>query len=263
MKNITFAFQDTNQKTFIPTDGKNMKKHVEEEEKKEVYGMENDVGQISYVLDNLVIFTVAQCQNTTCSFVMKEEEIMTGWQKSMNEYVSQCPKCKAKFVPKLQIFTDSDHEILNGKEGVEIQWLPPSCLMKEFTNCITQRGENILLKEDFRKDHRTTFWNLVFYFKLFKLPYFFLDESTNSTMIREKVENLGDYQPVESKKRPSKSSLKKSGLNKDALQKLNEANKDQNFGDAFARTANRPPSLYEGMMGGGGGFGSDSLGIDT
>mmetsp|Transcript_3264 Transcript_3264/g.2986 ORF Transcript_3264/g.2986 Transcript_3264/m.2986 type:complete len:364 (+) Transcript_3264:347-1438(+) len=126
MKTITFAFQDSNPKTFIPTDMKGMKKHYEEEKKEEDFEDNNEAAQISYILENIVIFTVSKCQNTTCAYVMKEEEIMTGWQKSMNEYISQCPKCKAKFVPKLQLFTDSEYEILNGKEGLEIQWLPPS-----------------------------------------------------------------------------------------------------------------------------------------
>lgn len=258
MKSITFAFQDTNQRTFIPTDGKGMKIIQKEEEKKEEdLETDNEAAQVSYVLENVVIFAAAQCKNTTCNYIIKEEEIMTGWQQSMNEYISQCPLCKAKFVPKLILLTDSEHESLNGKDGLEIQWLPPSCLMKEFTNCITQRGDSILLKEDLRKDHSAIYWNLVFYFKLMKLPYFFLDQY--SSYSSRQIESLSLYQPIDSKKRTSTVSTKTS-LNKDALRKLNEASKESSHLEVFARSVNRPPSLYEGAMGG---HDSNSINIDT
>lgn len=70
----------------------------------------------------------------------------------------------------LNLFTDVEEESLNMTEGKQIQWLPPSCLLKEFTNCISQKGEEVLVKDEFRKDHEMIFWNLVFYFKLMKLP---------------------------------------------------------------------------------------------
>lgn len=65
MKTITFAFQDSNPKTFIPTDLKGIKKHYEEEKKDEDMEAENESAQISYILENLVIFTAFKCQNTT------------------------------------------------------------------------------------------------------------------------------------------------------------------------------------------------------
>lgn len=60
MKNITFAFQDTNQRTFIPTDGKLMKANDEEEKKEEDQEYKSEAAQISYILENLVIFSVAK-----------------------------------------------------------------------------------------------------------------------------------------------------------------------------------------------------------
>ena len=183
---------------------------------------------------------------------------MSGWQKSMNEYVSQCPLWKAKFVPKLNLFTDSDHNSLCGREGFEVQWLPPSWLLKEYTNCVSQRGENIILKEDFRKDHNTIFWNLIFYFKLLKLPWFFLDNYYNPAHIFMLTEHLEPYMPLEGKKKGS-TKTNKSILGLDALSKLNEATIEHKFD--LGPKQNRPPSLYEGMMGGG--FGSDSIGVDT
>ena len=111
MKSITFAFLDTNQRTFMPTDGKGIKINGEEEKKDDIddeFG--NEAAEISYIVENVVISAFTQCMNTTCNYLIREEEVMTGWQKSMNEYVSQCPKCKAKFVPQLTFFTDSDHD---------------------------------------------------------------------------------------------------------------------------------------------------------
>lgn len=257
MKSITFAFQDNNQRTFIPTDTKAIVKKEKEEKKEEELKYEDEAAEISYVIENVVIFAVTQCLNTTCNHLIREEEIMSGWQKSMNEYISQCPSCKAKFVPQLNLYTDSDHEFLNGKDGIEIQWLPPSCLLKEFTNCISQRGESILLKEDFRKDHKTLYWNLVFYFKLLKLPTFFLDQYYNPAHIFRQAEHLEPYTAVEKQKRMSTAS--RPTLNKDALNKLQEATRDQQF-EMMVKATNRPPSLYEGVMGG---MASDSIGVDT
>jgi len=88
MKSITFAFQDANQRTFIPTDAKAIKKE-EEEKKEENDEYEDQAAELSYIVENIVIFAVTHCQNTTCNHQIREEEIMSGWQKSMNEYVSQ------------------------------------------------------------------------------------------------------------------------------------------------------------------------------
>lgn len=58
-----------------------------------------DAKTISLILDDIYIDTQISCQNTTCNYFIWEEELMTGWEKSKNSYISQCPKCKAKFVP--------------------------------------------------------------------------------------------------------------------------------------------------------------------
>ncbi len=38
-----------------------------------------------------------------------------------------------------------------------------------------QKGENIVLRESFLKEHKTVFWNLILFFKIMKLPIFMLD----------------------------------------------------------------------------------------
>ena len=128
--------------------------------------------------------------------------------------------------------------------------------MKEFTNCISQKGENVIVKEDFRKDHKTIYWNLIFYFKLLKLPCFFLDHYYNASHVYRQSESLDPYMPVENRK---KGSSKQQKLSLEALSKLNEANANDNL-DADVKFSNRPPSMYEGVMGG---KDSDSIGFDT
>lgn len=61
MKHITFAFQDSNQRTFIPTDGKGFKKIIEpeEEKKEEDLDIENEAAEISYIVENVVILASA------------------------------------------------------------------------------------------------------------------------------------------------------------------------------------------------------------
>ena len=135
--------------------------------------------------------------------------------------------------------------------------------MKEFTNCISQKGENILLKESFKAEHSLIFWNLIFYFKLMRLPCFFLDQLYNPAYIYRNVAALEVYQPIEKlEKLSKKSSTSSKGptLNQEALRKLNEASVNNNDFDFMGKTVNRPPSLYEGAMGG---MASDSIAIDT
>jgi len=134
--------------------------------------------------------------------------------------------------------------------------------MKEFTNCLAQKGEGIILKDDFRNDHEVIYWNLIFYFKLFKLPDFFLDLDYSAHHVLSQVEKLTMYEPVPIKSKAPVPSNRKSSLNSEALKKLNDANKESIPTDHFTQTANlRPPSLQDGMAAGG--FASDSIGVDS
>lgn len=103
---------------------------------------------------------------------------------------------------------------------------------------------------------------MIFNFKLFKLPDFFLDLDYTSSHVNNQIQKLVPYQPVAVKGRSSISKKKKSGLNQDALKKLNEANRDSQPSEQFGSTLNKPPSFQDGVVVGGN-FASDSIGIDT
>jgi len=53
--------------------------------------------------------------------------------------------------------------------------LSPVTLYKEYINIVEQKGEQIIFKEGFLREHKTVFWNMILYFKIMKLPTFMLD----------------------------------------------------------------------------------------
>jgi len=53
--------------------------------------------------------------------------------------------------------------------------LPPVSLYKEFINIISKEGDQILLRDEFIKNHKIVFWNIILYFKILKVPNFMLD----------------------------------------------------------------------------------------
>jgi len=48
-------------------------------------------------------------------------------------------------------------------------------LYKEFINIISKEGDQILLRDEFIKNHKIVFWNIILYFKILKVPNFMLD----------------------------------------------------------------------------------------
>ena len=106
---------------------------------------------------------------------MREEELFSGFQKSLSNYTVKCPICKSQFVPKFTIYCEQDNAYLNGRKGTNISLLPPITLYKEFFNILMKEGDQILMNEDFITNHKITFWNIVLYFKILKLPLFMLD----------------------------------------------------------------------------------------
>jgi hypothetical protein len=57
-----------------------------------------------------------------------------------------------------------------------MQLLSPVVLYKEFINTLNKRGDSVLMRQAFIRDHSVVFWNLVLYFKVMKLPTFVLDQ---------------------------------------------------------------------------------------
>ena len=68
-----------------------------------------------------------------------------------------------------------------------MQLLSPVVLYKEFINTLNKRGDSILMRESFIKDHSVVYWNLVLYFKIMKLPSFILDQDTSKRHLKVQI----------------------------------------------------------------------------
>lgn len=87
----------------------------------------------------------------------------------------KCPVCKESFVPKFTVYSEYKTDYLRGREGVSVTLLSPITLYKEYINLVEHKGEQIVLRETFLKEHKTVFWNVILFFKMMKLPIFMLD----------------------------------------------------------------------------------------
>ena len=99
----------------------------------------------------------------------------------------KCPICKENFVPKFMVYSEYKTDYLKGREGVSIQLLSPVTLYKEYINIVEHKGEQVVLRESFLREHKTVFWNIILYFKIMKLPFFMLDLDYSQLHIRVHV----------------------------------------------------------------------------
>ena len=61
--------------------------------------------RLSSVLENLLYFEMdKQCPN--CKQVLREEEIMSGFEKNLTNYKVVCPICKESFIEQFTIYTE-------------------------------------------------------------------------------------------------------------------------------------------------------------
>ena len=76
-----------------------------------------------------------------------------------------------------------------------MQLLSPGSLYKEFINTLSKKGDSVLTSEAFITDHSVVFWNLMIYFKIMKLPAFFLDQDYSAKHARVQVSWIKKYLP--------------------------------------------------------------------
>ena len=105
--------------------------------------------------------------------------------------------------------------------------LPPCTLYKEFINTLAKKGDTVLTQEIFMTEHSVVFWNLLIYFRIMKLPIFFLDQDYSTKHARVQVSWIKKFLPGKvltsgsSAKQTNRSSFgSKTRLDKDGLQKL-------------------------------------------
>ena len=114
------------------------------------------------------------CQK--CKETLREEEIFSGFVKSLSNYTVKCPICRGQYVAKFVIYSEIEgSSYLNGRKGTSVKLLPPLTLYKEFFNIITKNGDKVLMEDKFIQNHKQVFWNCIMYFKVLNLPFFMLD----------------------------------------------------------------------------------------
>lgn len=143
------------------------------------------LSQILNELSSLYLEFESKCGQ--CDRNLKEEEILSGFGKSTSMYTIKCPICKDSYVPKFTVYSEYKTDYLKGRDGMTITLLSPVTLYKEYINIVEQKGEQIVLKENFLREHKFVFWNIVLYFKIMKLPLFMLDLDYSVLKVRANV----------------------------------------------------------------------------
>lgn len=116
-----------------------------------------------------------------CATVLDENAVSAGWTPcASNEYQTQCPSCRHKFVPKFSVSCGSP--AFEGSQGqgtpLYCDHLSPWVLLREIRSVIAATGGvESILDETFRTGSdisATLWWNMVVTFRRYKIPYIFL-----------------------------------------------------------------------------------------
>ncbi|OEU09619.1 DENN-domain-containing protein [Fragilariopsis cylindrus CCMP1102] len=117
----------------------------------------------------------------SCSNIMKEEDIVSGWQqRDFQDFTTSCPLCSHRFVSRFKVSCSSP--TFEGSQGpgtpLYCEFLSPWVLRKELSHIIgTSDSIEQILNPAWRsgRDVRATiWWNLIAMFKRYKLPFSFL-----------------------------------------------------------------------------------------
>ena len=82
---------------------------------------------------------------------------------------------------------------------MKVTLLSPITLYKEYINIVEQKGEQIVLKDSFLKEHKYVFWNIILYFKIMKLPIFMMDLDYSKLKVNANVSQIKKYLPTDKK----------------------------------------------------------------
>ncbi len=69
-------------------------------------------------------------------------------------YTIKCPICNNQYVPKFNVYSEYKTDYLRGRDGMSISLLSPVTLYKEYINIVELKGEQIVLKENFLREHK-------------------------------------------------------------------------------------------------------------
>jgi hypothetical protein len=124
-----------------------------------------------------------------CAKTLSEDQIIMGWTPcASKEYETECPSCKAKFVPKFCVTCSSpDFQGSQGKgSALYCDYLSPWVLLREMKCILSKVGIENVLDERFRSGsgiNATLWWNMVITFRRYKLPYIFLLQGSFSNQL--------------------------------------------------------------------------------
>lgn len=116
-----------------------------------------------------------------CSNILGEGEIVSGWNScAFEDFTTQCPQCKHRFVPRFAISTSSP--TFEGSQGkgtpLYCEFLSPWVLRKELEHVINgSDGVQGMLNPEWREGtniRATLWWNLICAFNRYSLPVSFL-----------------------------------------------------------------------------------------
>ena len=155
--------------------------------------------RLSAILESSLFLDVDK-QCTKCREPLREEELLSGFEKNLSNYTVKCPVCKKPFVPKFSIYAEQESPYLpKGRQGEAVSLLPPITLYKEFFNILVKEGADIVMSESLISEHRQVFWNLIFYFKILKLPVFMLDLDYSPAHQKQHCQQIKRFLPVQEK----------------------------------------------------------------
>jgi hypothetical protein len=164
---------------------------VTEEEKKEEDPTPAPVAASSLPFIN---FDLMMDKCPDCSRALYTEEIISGWKRSYNEYITSCPdnNCNRKFVPNFKVI---EYKTFHTVKELQIQFLSPLLIKKEIENLIRLHGEPTFFNEKFAEEHSVIYWNCIMYSQLIKAPTFFFEKPQTKEYIKnainQLVQNLG------------------------------------------------------------------------
>lgn len=130
-------------------------------------------------------------------------------------------------MPKFKIYCESDNAYIKGKSGETLSLLPPLTLYKEYINIISENGDQILMGEEFIKQHKTVFWNIILYFKVLKLPYFMLDLDYSPHHQKVHCSQIMKFLPIEKPQKKSSFFGRQDSSSRGLPPKLNMSNLKQ------------------------------------
>lgn len=130
-------------------------------------------GRVSQKSKNKVGFLVYQvCGN--CSRKMKFEEINISWSKVPYEYEAACMQCREPELPKIQVKIAKNMAETQGYLEEEL-FVSPQTLKALVRDVMSDKVYRFNLDiENFRAYNSMIFWNLVYYFLIYDLPFDFI-----------------------------------------------------------------------------------------